>query len=113
MQGSCGLDLLARMAKLPCDIVKRVIADLTDAEQCDGVAWIEKRGDAYRIGGVKRDGEASTGGHRALEESLTAPFLAQLNASRWIDEALTGITADGRPTRICNAVIPTCMRQTR
>lgn len=113
MQGPCGFDLIVRFSHLPADVVARVIADLIDPLKNDDQPWLECRGDSYRIAGVKRDGEASTGGFRALEESLSAPSLAQLNTQRWVDEALTGITADGRQTRIINAVIPSCMRHTR
>jgi hypothetical protein len=113
MQGTAGVDLISRYAKLPSDVVLRVLSDLTDADQCDGCAWVERNGDGFRVAGVLRDGEASTGGFRALEESISAPFLTELNSQRWVDEALTGITYNGRETRIRNAVIPRCMRQTR
>jgi len=110
-QYQCTFDMIVRYSGLDCVTARRILRDLTNDEFCEGCAWIISVKGVYKVGGVHRDGEASTGGFRALEESAYAPDLAMINSSVWVDEALTGISRDGNRTRIDNAVIPRCMRK--
>ncbi|MCP4570353.1 MAG: hypothetical protein GY841_22455 [FCB group bacterium] len=63
-------------------------------------------GDRYDITGTgARDGDEDvTGGWRAWREMNDSPVL-QHQTSAWIDEALTGITPDGKRSKITRAVL--------
>jgi hypothetical protein len=104
-------DEIVMLTRMPCRICERIISHLCDAQKMDGEPWLESRRTGYWIAGTQRDGDASTGGWRALEEINTQPWFYELNPLRWVDEALSGITMDGHQTKIKNAVIPCNMRR--
>jgi hypothetical protein len=80
---------------------------MMDPEYSPYGAWlitgIEKETRWYRVGGIKRDGEASTGGWAALEEAESRPQLDP--APSWEEEAITGITPGGKQSKIKRAAL--------
>ena len=61
----------------------------------------------------ERAGEywVTTDGHNMYAEALDNPYEYQPHYCQWVDEALTGISRDGKRSTVKNPVVPTSLRQ--
>jgi hypothetical protein len=79
---------------------------LVEADIEEGGPWIVDHDGFYSVSGVQRDGEASTGGYAAMENAFANIHL-HTDVSSWKEEAILGITATGKESKINRAVLST------
>lgn len=103
------MQAIAMQGKIKTGIMSGLIRDMMSADFCDGSEWVYSRKlhgvELFSIAGRRGDESGSTGGWQALHESANNATIVQMHASAWKDEALTGITPDGKQSKIENAVL--------
>jgi hypothetical protein len=108
-------DILLSLKTLPLGASVRALSGLMSSTEEDTLDMLQEMAKGedplvyvnagrWYIAGINRDGELWTGGHRYLQEVAARGHADPVHG--WQDEALTGITKDGRRSTITRAVLP-------